>query len=187
MPRGGDFRAQEASQVVLPTCSNLFPGGKVEQQEEASDHCIILDHFINRKKPPTKNSIKLRKFLHSFISRSYEEVNTNSFLQFISLKHKIPLKAITRPTKPQTGYVLPPLPRNRPTSAKSGSTNSTAPPFHLWAPPLTPKIKSNPTRKRLSSENLSIQLIFSSRGRNVSKRDPTRDSTCYRKGNCLSL
>lgn len=39
------------------------------------------------------------------ISRSFEDIKVNSFLQFISAKHKIPLKTITKAPKLQSGYV----------------------------------------------------------------------------------
>ena len=137
---------------------------------------------------PTKNSNKLKKFLNSCISRSFEEVSLNSFLQFISLKHKIPLKVVTKAPKLQTGYVfLYPL-RKRQISGRSESTRSTPAASQLWVKPLTHKIRSNRKIKKLSSGNLSTQLIFLSKDMIVSRRDLTKkESIGYQKRTFPSL
>ena len=140
-----------------------------------------MDHFINRKKVPTKNSNKLKKFLNSCISRSFEEVSLNSFLQFISLKHKIPLKVVTKAPKLQTGYVLLPPLRKRQTSARSASTRSTPAAYHPWDRPSTHKTRSSRKTRRPNSGSLSTLPTFLSRGTIASRRDLRRENSCCQK------
>ena len=66
---------------------------------------MVIDHFLTRKKNPTKNSVKIRKFLTSFLGKGMEEVRSHAFLEFISVKHKIPIEVLTQPPKLHVGYV----------------------------------------------------------------------------------
>ena len=79
----------------------------------------MIDHFINRKKNPSKNSVKIKKLLSSFLSKGVEQIKTHSFLEFISNKHKVPIEVLTRTPKLQSGYVS-----SLPLSAKQTSIAS---------------------------------------------------------------
>lgn len=146
-----------------------------------------MDHFINRKKPTTKNSIKLKKFLGCFMAKGFEEIQNNPFLSFISVKHKIPIKAITKPPKLQTGFVLMFLFRRKQTFERSESTTATATASRPWGSPSTTRSRSSPTRTNWSSPVQSTRQTYLSRKRTASRRGHKGRATCCRRRRSRSL
>ena len=121
------------------------------------------------------------------MSKSFEEVSSNSFLQFISLKHKIPLKMITKAPKLQTGYVTSHLFRKKPTLERSANIRSTPIAYLQWVSPSTIKINNNPKKKKPNSEDHKWLPMFSSRNKIALKKNLKKAPTSCQTRRSLSL